>query len=290
MNELTSGADFVPQICLDDFSQAAFSALLTTMNAEQVAALLEPSFAQPWKHREAIYRRLSRLHDENAVGAVVRGLIAILEDDALRDARYRGSADGGLRKLVPLLQRDEAITRALGFLTHRRRSRRETGRRALLALAASEAAQTMLELGLAAHDDDLVRAALRLGAGFDNLDMMLRIVGDGADASRLIERQADQLSVSDYASQFPNAVFRFIGRARRFDLGWLAVEMLERLMAEPFRHEFFRDYNTDDLIGLGFWTLGQLDLRDDIIRLESADTIRRAAHITTGPVNGDVHT
>jgi hypothetical protein len=243
------------------------------MGINEVAALLNPTFCQPWKHREAIYRRLGRLHDEGADMSVVRRLVGICEDDNIRDASVRGSADNGLRKLLPLLPRDEMIARARGYLTHHRHNRRETGRRVLVTLEASEAADFMLHRGLMDHDETLIRSAFRLGADCSDLDAMLPLVGDGTIASRLIEKHAEHINIGCYAEKFPSAVFRYIGRTRRHDLGPLVIQILEQLLSEPF--SYFRGVEVGDLIGLGFWTLGQLGLREDIIRLESTDLIQR---------------
>ena len=44
------------------FSAGAFGALLATFDARETLALFDPAFGQPWKQRQAIYRRIARIH------------------------------------------------------------------------------------------------------------------------------------------------------------------------------------------------------------------------------------
>jgi hypothetical protein len=110
-----------------------------------------------------------------------------------------------------------------------------------------------------------------------DVDAALTIVGDGAAASRLIEHYVDPVKVLTYAERFPSAVLRYIGRTQDHKLAPLAVGMTESMLASPFSHTFFRGYEQEQMIGLGFWVLGRLGLRDDIVRLEVAESERRRA-------------
>jgi len=68
------------------FSASAFSALLATLDARETLALFDPAFGQPWKQRQAIYRRIARIHADGVdVSVAARPLADSLEDDRLRD-------------------------------------------------------------------------------------------------------------------------------------------------------------------------------------------------------------
>ncbi len=262
----------------DRFSPPAFAALLATFDARGTVSVFDPEFCQPWKHRQAIYRRLQRLRDDGAdVSDAARALVEALEDDTMRKTPQRGRADLALRYVVPLLPQNEAVSRALRYLDHRRRTRQGAGRRVLRYAQAPETSEELMHRGLRNRDSGLIVMALRLGAVPPDVDAALTIVGDGPAASRLIEHNVDPVKVMTYAERFPSAVLRYIGRTQDQKLASLAVGMTENMLASPFSHTFFRGYEQEQMIGLGFWVLGRLGLRDDIVRLEVAESERRRA-------------
>jgi hypothetical protein len=262
----------------DRFSPPAFAALLATLDARGTVSVFDPEFCQPWKHRQAIYRRLQRLREGGAdVSDAARALVDALEDDAMRKTSQRGRADLALRYVVPLLPQNETVSRALRYLDHRRRTRQGAGRRILRYVEVPGTADELMHRGLRNRDSGLIVMALRLGAVPPNVDAALTIVGDGAATSRLIEHHVDPAKVPTYAERFPSAVLRYVGRTQRHELASLAVRMTENMLAMPFSHTFFRGYEQEQMIGLGFWVLGRLGRRDDIIRLEVAESERRRA-------------
>ena len=129
--------------------------------------------------------------------------------------------------------------------------------------------------GFANENGCLITMALRLGATVPDVDAALAILGDGSIASRLIEQHVAPDKISAYAERFPSAVLRYVGRTQCDELASLALLIMDRMLTEPFGYAYFRGYEQDQMIGLGFWTLGRLGRRDDIVRLECADGERR---------------
>lgn len=260
--------------CLSD---SAFWALAATLTAKEVRAAFDTTCEQTWSWRNALVRRLGDIADSDPdVTAIVNSICDSLESDDQRAPRLRSRADASLRHLLQLLPPKEQARRGLTYLSSPRASRRQLGLKVLRVAGDVGIVDRLMRFAALNKDLDALFTAVSLGARVGEPDWALEIAGDDYIAARILQTILDQEDIARFSAAYPRALVWAIGRARSKSHSGIVREILASLLRNPPQDiQHFSRWR--DRVGIAFWTLGRLGLREDILHFSTLENAARQA-------------
>lgn len=247
-----------------------------TLTADECIEGFDVTCSQSWSWRKALITRLGELCDDSRVAVAIAQLCNALEDDHLRASELRSRADSSLRHLLRLLPLDERLHRALTYLAHPRRSRRRVGLAVLRETENPALSEEIMAYAREHRDADALRCGLLLGAKIEDPAWALELSDDDYLSTRVLQAALDQPALESFADDYPKEFIWAVGRGRATRYGKKVTLMLEQLLSKP-PEDHFSYSKWKDHVGIAFWTLARLGLRDHVLRLAKAEAEVREA-------------